>query len=267
MADKNKKNNIDKIKENLQQFFIIWGFVLVLNQIFIFGACFAPYCLIAALPHTGVIAFFLTLYSLKSEDVSESTKEYEKKHREEVIRNIVNSTNQKEKSIFTEQTKFEDKYTQMGDDYEKYIGQQFERKGDLVIYNGLIFGLEDEGVDIISISSNEKYINLIQCKNWYKKQMTLENLELVYLKLEKYQLEFSIFHFDDEKINSYLIQKRPLFKINSILDNCKDFIFRKTLYIASDKVMDLEIGKELKLIKSNIFQYKDMKIVFKEIDN
>lgn len=97
MADKNKKNNIDKIKENLQQFFIIWGFVLVLNQIFIFGACFAPYCLIAALPHTGVIAFFLTLYSLKSEDVSESTKEYEKKHREEVIRNIVNSTKQKEK--------------------------------------------------------------------------------------------------------------------------------------------------------------------------
>jgi hypothetical protein len=40
-------------------FFIAWLIILILNQVFIFGACFALYCLLAALPHTGVIAFFI----------------------------------------------------------------------------------------------------------------------------------------------------------------------------------------------------------------
>lgn len=45
-----------------------------------------------------------------------------------------------------------------------YIGQQFEKR-QLLIYNGLMFGLsENEGMNVISISSNEKYINLIQCE-------------------------------------------------------------------------------------------------------
>jgi hypothetical protein len=36
--------------------------VLIANQIFIFGACFAPYCLIAGLPHTGIIAAVITYF-------------------------------------------------------------------------------------------------------------------------------------------------------------------------------------------------------------
>jgi predicted RNA-binding Zn-ribbon protein involved in translation (DUF1610 family) len=60
-----------KIKENLQSFFVIWLILIILNQIFIFGACFAPYCLIAALPHTGLIAGLIVIFMNKEEIKSE----------------------------------------------------------------------------------------------------------------------------------------------------------------------------------------------------
>lgn len=44
------------IIKNAQLFFVVWAVVILANQIFIFGACFAPYCLIAALPHTFVMS-------------------------------------------------------------------------------------------------------------------------------------------------------------------------------------------------------------------
>jgi len=47
---------IELIKANAKFFFITWGIVLLINQIFIFGGCLAPYCIVAALPHTGVIS-------------------------------------------------------------------------------------------------------------------------------------------------------------------------------------------------------------------
>lgn len=58
---------MDKIKENLETFLIIWGVILVLNQAVIFGGCFAPYCILAALPHTGFIAFILFILAIKSD--------------------------------------------------------------------------------------------------------------------------------------------------------------------------------------------------------
>jgi len=58
---------MNKIKDNLEDFFIIWGVLIVINQIFIFGACFALYCIIAALPHTGVIAGIIIYFKNKEE--------------------------------------------------------------------------------------------------------------------------------------------------------------------------------------------------------
>lgn len=51
------------VMSNFQRFLVIWVVVLLVNQIFIFGACFAPYCLIAALPHTGIIAALITFFT------------------------------------------------------------------------------------------------------------------------------------------------------------------------------------------------------------
>jgi len=44
---------------NPKNFIVTWVIVITLNQLFIFGACFAPYCLIAALPHTFIISTIL----------------------------------------------------------------------------------------------------------------------------------------------------------------------------------------------------------------
>ena len=90
---------IKKIKENLQTFFIIWLILIVLNQIFIFGACFAPYCLIAALPHTGVIAGLIVFFMNKEESNSynKTSLSPEFKERNEEVNKLV-KTIEKNKS-------------------------------------------------------------------------------------------------------------------------------------------------------------------------
>jgi hypothetical protein len=59
------------VAKNIKPFFITWVCVLLLNQIVIFGACFAPYCLIAALPHTGVIAAIITYFVAQGDKETE----------------------------------------------------------------------------------------------------------------------------------------------------------------------------------------------------
>ncbi len=60
---------LKSILSNIKIFLGLWALIILANQIFIFGACFAPYCLIAALPHTFVIAaltqYLLTKANLK----------------------------------------------------------------------------------------------------------------------------------------------------------------------------------------------------------
>lgn len=83
----------------------------------------------------------------------------------------------------------------------------------------------------------------------------------VYRKLNN----FSLTHIstDTQAIRKHLQNPKPTHEIESILEADKsDYKIRKTLYIASEMVIDLEIGKTLTRIKENIFRYKDMKIVF-----
>jgi hypothetical protein len=58
------------IGKNFQTFLVTWVVILIANQLFIFGACFAPYCLIAGLPHTGVIAALVTFFMNDADDTS-----------------------------------------------------------------------------------------------------------------------------------------------------------------------------------------------------
>ena len=74
--------------DNFQSFLIVWVVVILVNQIFIFGACFEPYCLIAALPHTSLIAILLS-YFINS-NISEPNN------------NTRNSANSKNESTDTE---------------------------------------------------------------------------------------------------------------------------------------------------------------------
>ena len=116
---------IELIKANTKFFFITWGIVLLVNQIFIFGGCFASYCIVAALPHTGVISAVIVYLNFQEEK-----EQIRKKDR----------FNEPQHPAKNEKA---DPLKEMGDAYEKEIGKAFECKGDFVIYNGLIRGFAD----------------------------------------------------------------------------------------------------------------------------
>ena len=253
------------MKEKIESFFILWGIILLLNQIFIFHACFSPACLLAALPHTGLIAFFLFRSGNKQE--AEPAEQPKPSIKEPPPQRETKADSQKippKKVVPEPKTKpvETDFFKQMGDNYERFIGKKFEEKGDLVIYNGLIKGYDDRGVDIICISTASKTIHLIQCKNWAKMRMTLELLQEVYQKLDDYN--FDCLSLSVETINQHQKTYADVYlTLLNTRNNLPKFTVRKTLYLASEKVVDLEIGRYLTMMSPTIFKYKDMKIVMK----
>ena len=60
-------------KEYISTFFTTWFILLILNQTFIFG-CFAPYCLLAGLVPTGIVAFFVAPFFVGSDSTSDSVE-------------------------------------------------------------------------------------------------------------------------------------------------------------------------------------------------
>lgn len=302
---------IEIIKENAKSFFITWAIVIFLNQLFIFGACFAPYCIIAALPHTGIIAAVVTylkfrenseevkekfkqarkiLDELGRDEISKERKEADEEYRKvreekenlkqareilaEIDRDLTISLSREEiaeeqrkvreeKKEYIRRLKEEeskaDPLKEMGDAYEKTIGKEFESRGELVIYNGLIKGFDDKGVDLIVISPIGQSINLIQCKNWQQRKMELQHITKVYNKLTNYEFDFH--NLEHSTIEKHLCYKKKTDEIDRILHQSKNYTtIRKTLYIATDQVVDLNIGEHLTMVKPDIFRYKDMKI-------
>jgi hypothetical protein len=241
------------MKKHLKLFFVFWAGVLAANQIFIFNGCFTVYCIAAALPHTGIIAFFLTLIIIREEkkETEKDVKEPPKK-----IRKYSTVDN-------------DDPLKKKGDQYEKLIGLKFEEKGNIVIYNGFIQGYNDGGVDVIAVSQKHKSINFIQCKNWTRKSIELIDIIKIYEKLNKFDFggclekikDSTIYqHLQLHNIDSDLLTNR----MYQIRNNYDIYTIRKTLYLSSEKVVNLEVGRYLTMIKKNIFRYKDMKIVLVE---
>jgi hypothetical protein len=59
---KKKSGFFETVVANFKTYLVVWGVVIAVNQIVIFNACFAPHCLLAALPHTGLIAAAITYF-------------------------------------------------------------------------------------------------------------------------------------------------------------------------------------------------------------
>ena len=53
--------------KNVKRFFAVWLVTLIANQFLIFGACFAPHCLAAAVPHTLAIALLINLFGFRQD--------------------------------------------------------------------------------------------------------------------------------------------------------------------------------------------------------
>ena len=94
--------------------------------------------------------------------------------------------------------------------------------------------------------------------------MLLSDIEDIYVKLQMFNL--TRISKNENAVSKYLQMKRPTEEIKEALRiNKKEFTIRKTLYVSSDKVIDLAIGKKLMMIQRNIFRYEDMKIVVTSI--
>lgn len=144
----------------------------------------------------------------------------------------------------------------MGDAYEKQIGLEYEQKDTLVIYNGLIKGYKDRGIDILVLSKNK--IELIQCKNWHKKILTLEALETISAKLDNYTLDF--YNIKPHEINKYLKYKKKIAEIKTIIGRTREKKqkIKKILYLANAKVLEDKMTRKTLL-------YKDMEIIIRAV--
>ena len=61
---------------------------------------------------------------------------------------------------------------QIGIEYERFVGYEYEQQGYRVRYNGALEGLRDMGRDLIATKDNE--ILVIQCKRWSKEKTVHE---------------------------------------------------------------------------------------------
>src|SRR5207249_2985932 len=61
---------------------------------------------------------------------------------------------------------------EIGRDYERFIGYQYEKSGCAVHYHGIVEGLEDLGRDLIATKGD--HIEIIQCKYWSQERTIYE---------------------------------------------------------------------------------------------
>jgi hypothetical protein len=96
-------------------------------------------------------------------------------------------------------------------------------------------------------------------------RMTLEHVQDIYSKLNNYN--FDCLNLSSKEVNAHRVDSKNNDATKNILSNTKanlaTYNIRKTLYIASEKVVNLEVGPYLTMMSPTIFKFKDMKIVMK----
>ena len=253
--------------QKIKVFSIIWLVVLLVNQIFIFGSCFSFHCILSAAPHTltiSAIIYYIFCHKLKNKE-TEKEPQIQERHRTKKT-----TPKSRPEQSYTQGSRPKSINQAKGDAYEKYIGKQFEEKDNIVIYNGFIKGYEDKGIDIIVLSKEHKTINLVQCKNWTRKPMTLSDVKNIYQKLDVHYNNLDLYYLPTSEIYKHTQHANLSFlefddTLHDLRTNIDTYKIRKTLYIASEKVIDLEIGKYLTMIQKNIYRYGEMKIVIEGI--
>ncbi len=251
--------------QKIKIFLIIWSIVLLINQLAIFGACFTFRCILSAVPHTLAISIFVFYVFFNKQKNKKTEVKTKPKYRHE---NKKPTQKVKPKNNYRQDTRSKSINQKKGDAYEKFIGKKFEEKNHIVIYNGFIKGYEDKGIDIIVLSKEQKVINLVQCKNWTRKPMTLNDIKNIYHKLDVHYDNLDLYYLPTSEIYKHTQQANLNFlefddTLHDLRSNINAYKIRKTLYVASENVIDLEVGRHLTLIKKNIYRYLEMKIVIK----
>ncbi len=187
--------------QNIQSFFTTWLVILILNQIFIFHGCFSPHCLLAALPHTGIIAYLINIFILKDEERIEHEVNSTEMKGFDFGSQIASTKKEAIKKVFpkninreTSESSFLDKYQKNPKNNNAYLNtREFEKfkkmsYKDIPIedqrtYEGVIKYRYDNNLILLQIKHVGKYkIKLPARKNW---DLLKVNKEFVFYR-EKY---------------------------------------------------------------------------------
>ena len=137
---------------------------------------------------------------------------------------------------------------EIGRDFERYVGYQYEKKGYSVEYRGIVDGFEDRGRDLLCHKGNTTLV--VQCKYWSKKKEIHENhINQLFGTTLKYFLE----KFPDATFLDFFkaLQEKtivPVFITSTVLsETAKEFATSLNITVAENKL----IG-DYPLIKCNI---------------
>ena len=137
---------------------------------------------------------------------------------------------------------------EIGRDFERYVGYQYEKKGYAVEYRGIIDGFEDRGRDLLCHKGRTTWV--IQCKYWSQKKEIHENhINQLFGTTLKYFLE----KFPDATFLDFFkaLQEKtivPVFITSTVLsETAKEFATSLNITVAENKL----IG-DYPLIKCNI---------------
>ncbi len=139
----NVKNN------NIIQFFFVWGIVLVLNQIFLFGDCLYLACIGIVLPFTGIIAWIIMLWNKKDNDIIE-------------INNPINPDKWEPKTKTPEQQSSPKKKSENKKVPHKNWDSNYKHKKTQVIYKKFEFDFNGWSTEKLYLpySNTNEYINI-----------------------------------------------------------------------------------------------------------
>lgn len=135
----------------------------------------------------------------------------------------------KKNSINTKINRTKEAKKRAGNNYEKEVGKYYEKLGYKVKYNGLEKGYLDEGIDLIA--SNENRTLLIQCKNWQKSIITIEE---IYYFLDNCNKFTSKYNFQTKEIIKIFVvaNKKKNFEIEEFIQrNQNVFEYKEIPYL------------------------------------
>lgn len=145
---------------------------------------------------------------------------------------------------------------EIGRDFERYVGYQYEKKGYAVEYRGIIDGFEDRGRDLLCHKGRTTLV--IQCKYWSQKKEIHENhINQLFGTTLKYFLE----KFPDATFLDFFkaLQEKtivPVFITSTVLsETAKEFATSLNITVEENKL----IG-DYPLIKCNINKTSGEKI-------
>lgn len=107
-----------------------------------------------------------------------------------------------------------------GKEYESFVAEHFKNLGYIVEEHGLIHGRKDGGIDVIT--TRDKEITLVQCKNWKedsKYKITHEKIKAFIGDTEEF------LNKNRDKAEGYTI-KRLYVTSNDVLDNSARYFLR-----------------------------------------